>query len=125
MPLQISCWCGSPESSVLMTSTPMSQAMSTILPVGHRHPALFLGGTGPAVDDDEGGYGDAGLLEGLAVFLLELSGKQRMLVKGVDSRVGGLLDVFVSPFRDLADHVAYAHLLGEHVDVEGDFHCFS
>ena len=30
MPLQISCWFGSPESSVLMTGTPMLTAISII-----------------------------------------------------------------------------------------------
>jgi len=83
---------------------------------------LFLGRTGPAIDDDKRGDFHTGFLECLAVFLLTLFGEQRMLVEGVDTRVRGLLDVFVSPVCDFVHILANGHLLGEYVNVKGDFH---
>ena len=45
-----------------------------------------------------------------------------MLVERVDARVRGLLDVLVAPVRNLVYHVVDAHLLGENINIECDFH---
>ena len=34
----------------------------------------------------------------------------------------GLIDVLVTPVRDLVYHVVDAHLLGENINIECDFH---
>ena len=93
-----------------------------LLPVGDGHLALLLGRAGPAVDADKGRDLNARLLECLAVFLFTLLGEQRMLVEGIDPRMRGLLNVFVTPVSNLVDEVIDAHLFGQYINIECDFH---
>ena len=96
--------------------------LNDALPIGDRMLTLFLGRSRPTIDYDEGGDFNPCLLECLAILRLRLLGEERMLVERVDARVRGLLDVLVAPVRNLVYHVVDAHLLGENINIECDFH---
>ena len=96
--------------------------LNDALPVGDRMLTLFLGRPRPTIDHDEGGDFNPRLLECLAILRLRLLGEERVLIERVDARVRGLLDVLVAPIRNLVYHVVDAHLLGENINIECDFH---